>query len=48
MTDADALDKIAALHLDEGSYDNPSSALESISDLVTATGRTVQGWSDDE
>lgn len=47
MNDADALDKISALHLGENSYDDPSSALESISMLITATGRKVEGWADE-
>lgn len=38
-------DKIAALHLDEMSYENPTSALESISMLVADTGRAIaEGW----
>ena len=41
ISDAEALDKIAALHLDEMSYENPTSALESISMLVADTGRAI-------
>ena len=44
ISDAEALDKIAAAHLDEMAYENLSSALESISMLVAATGRTIEGW----
>ena len=47
ISDAEALDKIAALHLDEMSYENPTSALESISMLVADTGRAIaEGWDD--
>ena len=41
ISDAEALDKIAATHLDEMAYENPSSALESISMLVADTGRAL-------
>ena len=47
ISDAEALDKIAAAHLDEMAYENPSSALESISMLVADTGRAIaEGWDD--
>ena len=47
ISDAEALDKIAATHLDEMAYENPSSALESISMLVSDTGRAIEeGWDD--
>ncbi len=44
ISDAEALDKIAATHLNEMAYENPSTALESISMLVADTGRTIEGW----
>ena len=44
ISDAEALDKIAATHLDEMAYENPYPALESISMLVSDTGRTIEGW----
>ena len=43
-SDADALDNIAARFLGPDSYDDPSSALESISNFIGETGRKVEGW----
>lgn len=47
-TDEAVLDDIARLHLGEMDYDNPTDALESISLLVSATGREIEGWPEDE
>lgn len=47
ISDAEALDKLASIHLGPMAYDNPSSTLENIEMIVTDTGRTVEGYEDD-
>lgn len=43
-SDTDALDNIAARFLGPDSYDDASSALESISKFISETGRKIEGW----